>query len=380
MRRALVMPVLLAAFAVAGCGERVGQSPDPDARPPGWEKVATLPVAARQSPLVVARGNQLWVLGGEGGAPCPPTADCAAGPDLTDGAVLDLETGTWRVLRDVPAGVDAYAAVLGDVVYYRVGDHGLRAFDLDEPRRSWAVATEGEERGDSFVADGARLIAYSGSDEDGAHADYAYAPSTGHWTRLPDDPLGPSFDRVLTPTPDGLVLTAKRLVPDPGVTPSFVRAAVLDRATNRWRTLPDSDQIGGWRWHWTGDRLVDTSLGGADGGESNGYGRTIPYGGVLDPATGAWSRLPHAPKQLTGGWPVEAADGPQVAAEGYLYDDDQESWRRVPHPDGAPQAPGPATWSGGRLVVVGGVYDDRGWTEAAVSRDIWAWEPNVALQ
>lgn len=49
------------------------------------------------------------------------------------------------------------------------------------------------------------------------------------------------------------------------------------------------DQVGG-SWTWTGQRLVDPTLGGADGGQVNNYGRVIPYGGRLDPATGDWSR------------------------------------------------------------------------------------------
>ena len=88
--------------------------------------------------------------------------------------------------------------------------------------------------------------------------------------------------------------------------------------------------------------------------QTNNFGRVIPYGGRLDPATGAWSRLPHAPGEQTGGWPVEAPGGPLVAAEGWLYDDAEGAWTRLPRPEDSPATPGPAVWAGGVLVVHGG--------------------------
>ena len=105
--------------------------------------------------------------------------------------------------------------------------------------------------------------------------------------------------------------------------------------------------------------MVDPSLGGADGGEVNGYGRTIPFGGRLDPATGTWTRLPDPPQERTGGWPVEALDGPVIAAEGWLYDDRAGSWARLPKPSGAPPSPGVAVWADGELLVLGGTDWDR---------------------
>jgi hypothetical protein len=167
--------------------------------------------------------------------------------------------------------------------------------------------------------------------------------------------LSPSFDRNLTATPHGLVLTASPIAPDGGPEdPALVKAAVLEPGSGRWRRLPDSEQLGGWRWTWSGRHLVDPTLGGADGGEVNGYGRVLPFGGRLDPVTGQWSQLPGAPEPQSGGWPVEAAQGPVTAAEGWLYDDAEERWTRLPRPEGAPADPGPATWLEDTLVVYGG--------------------------
>lgn len=119
------------------------------------------------------------------------------------------------------------------------------------------------------------------------------------------------------------------------------------------RTLPVMDQLGG-RWTWTGQCLVDPTLGGADGGQVNNYGRVIPYGGRLDPATGDWSPLPNAPAQSSGGWPADALDGPRIAAGGWLYDDSNGSWTPLPQPEGAPADPGPSVWADYVLVVYGG--------------------------
>ena len=130
---------------------------------------------------------------------------------------------------------------------------------------------------------------------------------------------------------------------------------------------------------------MDPTTGGADGGEVNGYGRVIPFGGRLDPATGTWSRLPDPPAEYTGGWTVEAPGGTVMAADGWLYDDQAETWTRLPRPMGAPEDPGPAVWAGDVLVVHGGTdwehidWEAAGsdeWTpENVYSTSAWAYLP-----
>jgi hypothetical protein len=169
------------------------------------------------------------------------------------------------------------------------------------------------------------------------------------------------------------VAPGQDLVAQPGSEkPSVVRAALLPRGSDQWRLLPDSDQPGGWRWTWTGERMLDPTLGGADGGETKGYGRTVPNGGTLDPATGTWQRLPHPPAALSGGWVVEALAGPLAAVEGWIYDDRDETWTKLSRPEGAPPQPGSAVWAGDQLIVMGGVDTDVGYTVDALSNDAWA--------
>jgi hypothetical protein len=74
------------------------------------------------------------------------------------------------------------------------------------------------------------------------------------------------------------MLTAKPEVDQPGsqLETSLLRAAIFDEEGETWRRLPVSDQLGGVGFVWTGRWLVDPTPGGADGGEVNGYGRTVP--------------------------------------------------------------------------------------------------------
>ena len=100
---------------------------------------------------------------------------------------------------------------------------------------------------------------------------------------------------------------------------------------------------------------------------------TSPNACTSDLATREWSRLPDAPAERSGGWPVEALHGPLVAAEGWLFDDASESWTRLPRPQDGPETPGPAVWADGRLVVYGGVeWGSDGTVGNASPKDVWS--------
>ena len=253
-----------------------------------------------------------------------------------------------------------------------VAEGALLSYDASADAWSMHRAPSSLPEYGQVVADHDRIIVVRSERHRSDAPDQVYDPIEQTWSPLPADPLDPSFGRMLTATSAGLVLTAHELIAKPGSEkPSFVRAALLAPESDRWRLLADSDQLGGGLWTWTGKRMVDPTPGGADGGEVNGYGRTIPSGGILDPATGDWSRLPHPPKFLTGGWGVEALAGPLAAGAGWIYDDRDETWTKVPRPADGPSRAGSAVWARDQLIALGGVDDQAGYTIKALSRDAW---------
>jgi hypothetical protein len=352
----------------------VGSGCAGDAAPStAWQEVSDLPLKARSGPVVVWTGTEALVIGGDTGPMCPPNADCAAPPDYAeDGAAYDPETTNWRRLSDAPTGVASYApSAYVDGVAYVLTDERLLAYDVAAD--SWSIVEPpGDVSWSGLVAHRDKLVLPWGSDEETVRPDHVYDPSTQEWSTLPEDPIGPAFSRTVASTPHGLVLTGHELVDNPGSEePSVVLAALLDD-DGRWRRLPDSDQLGGGFLAWSGTRLVDPSLGGADGGEVNGWGRTVPYGGILELPSGTWSHLPDPPRELSGGWPAYAHNGPFFANAGYVYDDRAESWTYLPRPAGAPEQIGPAVWMGDRLLVVGGEEWRDG--EGFRSRDAWVYD------
>lgn len=402
-RHPLLPATALAAVVLSSCGPSADQaSRTPGAGPRSastraeltageWTRLPDSPLSPREGSAAAhvpsPDGDLAVFVGGYTGQPCPPNADCVIPEAATasDGAAYNLGTGAWEPIADAPRPVPSYSptAVIDDTLYVLAGGRVL-AWDAGDD--AWTVLEAPVAPGwAALEAHGDALVVVSGSDENGIRPDQVYETGTGTWSRLPSDPLKPSFDRVLVATPAGLVLTAKPIAPDGGPEdPALVQAALLPDGEDRWRTLPSpGDQLGGWHWTWTGRRLVDPTPGGADGGEVNNFGRTIPYGGALDPATGTWTSLRGTPDEFTGGWPVEAAGSRYSAVQGWVYDDGDarqgSSWTRLEQPGGAPGEPGPGVWVDDMLVVAGGADWDRpdgpeDWTPENVwSSGTWAY-------
>jgi hypothetical protein len=342
-----------------------------------WHKLSAPPLSPRQGAITAWTGTEALFLGGDTGPPCPAGADCAAPPaGARDGAAFDPERDSWHKTAPAPVPLEPYAsrAVIGDEVWV-VAEGALLSYDASADAWTTHRAPSSLPEYGQVVADGGRIVVIRGERHLSDDPDEVYDTVAHTWSRLPADPLDPAFDRMLTSTSAGLVLTGHDLVDQPGSDkPSFVRAALLAPEADRWKLLADSDQLGGGIWTWTGKRMVDPTPGGADGGEVNGYGRTIPSGGILDPVTGDWSRLPHPPKYLTGGWGVEALGGPLAAGAGWIYDDRDETWTKVPRPADGPSRAGSAVWAGEQLIALGGVDDDAGYTIKALSRDAWIYD------
>ncbi len=366
-----------AVLCLGGCAAGSAAPPGTAEGESGWSRVDDFPLNARTVPTLAWSGSEVFVVGGDTGPPCPPTADCVWTALARDGAAFDPVLGTWRVIRDAPIDIPpSSAAFAGGRLFVSVdatGESVLVSYDVDADR--WDMWDMPDSVPRTLVADGDRVLFVSDSDEGGTSADLVLDVVSGEWAELPPDPLGPAFDRVITPTPEGLVLTAKELGASPGSErPALTIAAIYDQEAGQWSRLPDTGQIGGWRWMWTGSRLVDPQLGGADGGEVGNWGRTYPYGGTITVPEGTWAPLTDPPEPLQNAWIHDAVGSGRFAVSGgYLYDDERMRWTIVGRPDAATQEPGPAIWADENLVVLGGVD----WTtsDGSVSSTTWTYTP-----
>jgi hypothetical protein len=355
--------LLSLAVVLTACGD-----PDPPTgadRPVGdWTRAEQSPLSARYGPLLAWTGEEVLVLGGHTAEPCPPSADCNIPDDVArDGAAYHPDTDTWRPLADPPVDLDRFTGHLvvhGDLV---VGA-GHRWWTYDVDADEWtAVAMPAGEVGVPEAASDGMVHTHVG------RSIHTLDLATGEWTALPPDPLRPALvDATVFATDVGLVLSGvsyREAAPDE---PTLTQADVWDGTS--WRRLPRTGMIGPLR-HWTGERLVGVEVGGADGGEVDGWGRWYPFAGALDPGTGTWSPIDGVPdwdELQDSDWRIEAAAGPLVATAGRVYDDATGAWTRLGHPDSPLTWELTGVWADDRLVVVGGADDD-----GDVAAETWVW-------
>jgi hypothetical protein len=127
-------------------------------------------------------------------------------------------------------------------------------------------------------------------------------------------------------------------------------------------------------WLLDGGRLVNPVLGGADGGETNNWGRRYPHGGLLDLTDRRWTPLPDGPSgdALSAGV-VGRRAARFDAYRGWVLDLSSGRWREVPRLDEGENMADRASVAAGRdLFVYGGVD----WAAAGQGRllgDAWLW-------
>jgi len=388
MTRRLSGLVVAATIAVmsASCaptGAELEPPGDTSVEPSAWRTVPAGPLSARWSALAVWTGTEVLVVGGSAGRPCPDGASCAA-PEriLADGAAYDPTTRTWRPIAPAPVPVMAGQPVVVDGTVYVNAYAGpaaptLLAYDIAADRWSRPPTPPGDS--ELLTAAGDRPVIYPGSHEQGAGGTgYALDPATGRWAALPADPLGKGFDRRFAWTGEALVLLDRELVPNPGADgPSIARAAVLTDPFGpdaAWKRLPDSEVMSTDPVLVDGDLLIIPNVGGADGGQVNGYGREYPFGGVLDVPANRWSGLPPEDlPMLAGAFGADSAL--YVGHAGAVLDVERGAWLTTPRLPGATRLSAAAVVAAGRdLFVFGGVAwrtDDKG-----ELRDTgWIWTP-----
>ena len=363
-----------------GSGSNEGRS--------GWFEVPASPLTPRFGSQAFWVGEEIVVMGGSSSDPCPPNADCVipSTPPLRDGAAFNPVEGTWRLIAEAPVPLGwSSGAVLDDTVYLWVsaleGIAGMRPAFLayhvgSDTWEELPTPPIGEDRTYMIAAADGWLIAYQSTQELDVRSDLEFDPSAGAWSKLPVDPLIPSFDRTMVWTDAGLVLLGIEDVPQPGSEkPAFYRAALLDLETRSWQRLPDSEVIGyDPSWFWAGGLIVNPTLGTSDGGNVNNWGRAYPHGGILDPAGGTWSPLPDppAPGDQFPGVAVGSAEY-VTSFSGWVLHVPTGRWLELdPPPDTADEGQA-LTWANDRLFVWGGVRWDG--MEPTILTDGWLWSP-----
>ena len=370
--------LVAAALLGTACAGRVPSAEDAATDPGAWTTVPSAPLSPRLGAVTAWTGTEAVFLGGDVGDLCPPNAGCSGPPEsAADGAAYDPAQQVWRPVTEAPQPIEGGTprTVAGDTVYL-LQDDRLLSYDASED--AWSLsppAPAGEIVGSPAALDDGTVVLVDGEREAGESAGLVYDPASRTWSELPQDPLGPTFDRFVTAIPGGLALTASPIPDDWANVRPTLRAAVLDLASRTWTVLDDSERTGGWRWSWTGERMIDVYPDGQDPD-----GDRFAQGGALDPFTGSWAALEGTPLMNTGGWPADAIGGPLAAVDGWVYDDRDRSWTLLDRPDGAPAEPGSAVWAGDELLVLGGMDTDAGWGPEHLTDGAWVWRPTAAPQ
>ncbi len=274
-----------------------------------WERTADAPLSNREGASIAWSGSEIYVFGGtEILCPTNSTPLCRApsSPPLANGAAAyNPLTDEWRLITPPPVGViGGQTATIGnDIFSLALGSFAPRSIHLLRYRSDLDIWDEFNlpENVDSgwIIAFGTDIVFYNSTDEAGPASDWLLDTMTGTWTKLPDDPLGPSFNRQYVAHDNTLYLFGHALVPSPGGAdgPSYLLAAKFQG--QQWIELPAADSIGSAPTLVSGDQLISPELGCADGGRINNYGRCIAYGAVFDTATETWHELPNAPGRGT---------------------------------------------------------------------------------
>jgi hypothetical protein len=213
----------MTALTLAGCATsdqrgrtRVWPKANPTAVVRGeWAQLPDGPLSARREVTGAWLDQKFVLVGGWSDRPCPPSAGCVPPekPALRDGASFDPSTGTWRRIAPAPAPVSGWNSVVVDgKLYLLTSDLGRSAspvlfLSYDPSRDSWATLPPPAGEGLELVAAGRQIVAVSYSDERSPAIDSAYDPRSRAWRRLPEDPLGLTYDRSAVWLGDQLLLS-----------------------------------------------------------------------------------------------------------------------------------------------------------------------------
>ncbi len=389
----LTLSAASAALFLAACGSGGSAAPDGAADSSPWQAVPASPLSPRTGALGLWTGSEVLLIGGSDAAPCPPSASCVP-PDvapLADGAAFDPQTRMWRPIADSPVPFEwAQAVLIRKTAYLWIpgspgrpnADSAFLMYHVRQDRWQELPLPANSDRLGGIVQAGDGVVAYAGTDEQGEQPDLVFDPATGSWSELQPDPLSPSFDRSMAWSGEELLLFDHELVPNPGSEkPSVTRAAALDLESGSWRRLPDSEILASGPWVIDDTRLINPMLGGADGGDTNNWGRTYPYGGILEPASGRWSALPDPPdgeEDFASGVLTESL-GHYFGHRGWILDAATDTWIQVPPLANDELVTDRTVVSAGAdLLVFGGARWKSQSLDATLLNDAWIWSPRTS--
>jgi hypothetical protein len=292
---------------------------------------------------MVWTGEEVVVVGGYDNAPCPPTADCAAGPMLRDGAAYAPATGRWRRLPQAPTGVAFGPTVMWrGAVHLMSGAHHL-AFDPGTDRwRSLAAPPSA----DYLVVAGNRLIAAAGDRRRGRPTtDWWYDATRNRWHALPPDPVRAASTRTLLSLGGRMALVAS--------TDHDTILTVLDLDTMTWSAPTAIPSVSGNPTVVHGRVVFPGIYSQPDGAR---YG-VFPPGGTWSPEIG-FVRLHRSPYPDTGiGFQITVDD--RVIAAGALLRPRSGRWKQLPEPPRHPRGWGIAIDGGAFFFGGPAAHEDR---------------------
>lgn len=353
-----------------------------------WERTSVAPLSNREGASIAWNGSEIYVFGGTELLCIPSSlALCLAPstpPFAKGAAAYNPLTNEWRPIANPPIGIidSGIATVESDIfalVLSSYANWSLRLLRYQTKLDIWDEFNLPKNTVSArIVAFGTDIVLYKSTDEYGPAPDWLLDTMEGKWVKLPDDPLGPGFNRQYVVHDDTLYLFDHALVPSPGGEdgPSYLRAAKFQ--DNQWSELPTADSIGSAPILISGNQLIVPELGCADGGQTNGYGRCIAYGAVFDTATETWHELPNAPgrgrKDISSSGGISAT-GLVLFKTGYpALNAETNDWFIVP-PIGSDLVNDRRVWSVGPYGFVFGSANSGIDGTRRPLNDSWIWKP-----
>ncbi|MFP5309533.1 MAG: hypothetical protein ACLGIR_08145 [Actinomycetes bacterium] len=271
-----------------------------DARTDRWTGLPPAPFSPRLGAHPRIAGATVVVFGGRPESSLPGATTAVSTP-LMDGAVHDLDTGTWTRIPPAPLTARTPAAI------------------------SW---------------DGTELLVWGGeTDQASPRADGARWTAATGWTRMGEFPLTARSGAAIAWDDDRLVVWGggTDLDPPAGRQEQLVAdGAVYDRATDRWTVLPTAPLSA--RWFSYGDAQPTARLDGdrvlIAGGATTQPLEQFRDGAWLDLAAGTWTPITSAPADArfvvtdaAGAVAVDDAD--ETGGTVWTHDEAADRWVRA---------------------------------------------------